>query len=460
MPKRQSLIVVANRLPIRRVGSGASARWERSPGGLVSAMEPVLERFGGTWVGWSGMTGRVPRPFSADNVRMVPVPISRPEEEHFYNGMSNRTFWPLYHDAVRTPEFNREWWGAYVEVNKRFARAAARAARRRDVVWIHDYQLQLVPMMLRELKPDLRIGFFMHVPFPPEELFAWLPWRSDILRGLLGADLVGFQTQAAMQNFSRLARRYTTATGTDSALEFEGRTVRSGSFPISIDFDAFDEMARDPEVVRDSESIRQRLGPQRKVVLSVDRLDYTKGIEHRLAAYADLLNRRQIAAEKCVLVQIAVPTRDPLPDYTRIRASVEHAVGRINGEHASPGRVAVHYFRRTLSRRDLVAWYLAADVMLVTPLRDGMNLVAKEYVACRTDHSGVLVLSEFAGAARELRRAVLVNPRDLDGMVAAINVALKMDPDEAAQSMSLLRSMVRRHDVRFWAESFLGALTE
>ena len=457
MPKRQSLIVVANRLPIRRVGSGASARWERSPGGLVSAMEPVLERFGGTWVGWSGMTGRVPRPFSADNVRMVPVPISRPEEEHFYNGMSNRTFWPLYHDAVRTPEFNRQWWGAYVEVNERFARAAARAARRRDVVWIHDYQLQLVPMMLRELKPDLRIGFFMHVPFPPEELFAWLPWRSDILRGLLGADLVGFQTQAAMQNFSRLARRYTTATGTDSALEFEGRTVRSGSFPISIDFDAFDAMARDPEIIRDADSIRQRLGARRKVVLSVDRLDYTKGIEQRLAAYADLLNRRQIAAEKCVLVQIAVPTRDPLPDYTRIRASVEHAVGRINGEHASPGRVAVHYSAaqparpgRMVPRRRRHARHAAAR---------RMNLVAKEYVACRTDHSGVLVLSEFAGA-RGNSDAVLVNPRDLDGMVAAINDALKMDPDEAAQNMSLLRSMVRRHDVRFWAESFLGALTE
>jgi trehalose 6-phosphate synthase len=327
-------------------------------------------------------------------------------------------------------------------VNRRFARAAARAARRGDAVWVHDYHLQLVPAMLRELKPDLRIGFFMHVPFPPEELFAWLPWRTDILRGLLGADLVGFQTQAAMQNFSRLARRYTTAVGTDSELEFGGRAVRCGSFPISIDFDAFDALARDPEVVRDAESIRQRLGARRKVVLSVDRLDYTK-----------------VSADRCVLVQIAVPTRDPLPDYARIRASVEHAVGRINGEHASPGRVAVHYFRRTLTRRELVAWYLAADVMLVTPLRDGMNLVAKEYVACRTDNSGVLVLSEFAGAARELRRAVLVNPRDLDGMVAAISHALKMDADEAAQNMSLLRSMVRRHDVRFWAESFLGALT-
>jgi trehalose 6-phosphate synthase len=459
MPKRPSLIVVANRLPVRRVGAGPGARWERSPGGLVSAMEPVLEQFGGTWVGWSGSPGRGPRPFSADNVRMVPVALSRRDEEHFYNGMSNRTFWPLYHDAVRTPEFNRQWWGAYVEVNRRFARAAARAARRGDAVWVHDYHLQLVPAMLRELKPDLRIGFFMHVPFPPEELFAWLPWRTDILRGLLGADLVGFQTQAAMQNFSRLARRYTTAVGTDSELEFGGRAVRCGSFPISIDFDAFDALARDPEVVRDAESIRQRLGARRKVVLSVDRLDYTKGIEQRLSAYAELLATREVSADRCVLVQIAVPTRDPLPDYARIRASVEHAVGRINGEHASPGRVAVHYFRRTLTRRELVAWYLAADVMLVTPLRDGMNLVAKEYVACRTDNSGVLVLSEFAGAARELRRAVLVNPRDLDGMVAAISHALKMDADEAAQNMSLLRSMVRRHDVRFWAESFLGALT-
>jgi trehalose 6-phosphate synthase len=458
MPKRSKLIVVANRLPVRRVGTGVSARWETSPGGLVSALEPALEDRGGVWVGWTGAPGRGPRPFRASGIEMVPVALSEKEENEFYHGMSNRTFWPLYHDAVRTPTFNRNWWLAYVEANKRFARAAARRASRGDIVWVHDYHLQLVPRMVRELKPGVRIGFFLHIPFPPDELFAWLPWRTEILRGLLGADVVGFQTPEAASNFAKLARRFTPAVGSESALEYEGRIVRCGAFPISIDYVAFDATAREPTVIAAALQIRDRVGSDRRIILSVDRLDYTKGIDYRLQTYADLLRRGRISVERTVHVQIAVPSREPVPDYAEIRNKVEQTVGRINGEYAIPGRVAVHYFRRSLSREDLIAWYLAADVMLVTPLRDGMNLVAKEYVACRTANTGVLVLSEFAGAARELRRAMLVNPRDMTGMGDVLIEALRMPSDRAQRDMSMLRAVVRKQDVRAWADTFIQEL--
>jgi trehalose 6-phosphate synthase len=456
-PRRRRLIVLANRLPVHRAGHGAP--WQRSPGGLVTAMEPVLSGRDVRWIGWSGSAGRAPRPFRVEDIELRPVSISAREEDLYYDGMSNRTLWPLYHDAIRTPEFHRDWWNAYQEVNIRFARAAARTVRRGDLVWIHDYHLQLVPRLLRQLRPDARIGFFLHIPFPPEELFAWLPWRQSLLHGLLGADVVGFQTPENAQNFSRVARRYTSAEGTDWELDFEGRPINVRCFPISIDAAKFETLASTPHVQAEARAIRRRLGPVRKMVLCVDRLDYTKGIDARLRAYEELLRRGDITPEQCVLVQIAVPSRERVPEYDEIRTTVEQTVGRINGEYSLPGQVAVHYFRRSLSHEQLVSYYLAADVMLVTPLRDGMNLVAKEYIATRTDNSGVLVLSEFAGAAKELRRAVLVNPRDVDGLAGAILTGLRMPKEDARQRMAILRMQVRRHDVEFWSRGFLDALT-
>jgi len=386
------------------------------------------------------------------------VPVSREEVEKFYNGMSNRTFWPLYHDAIRTPDFQRDWWERYVEVNQRFAKAAAQASPKGGLAWVHDYHLQLVPQMLRELRPDLRIGFFLHIPFPPEELFEWLPWRSQILRGLLGADVVGFQTYKAAQNFSRLCRALTEADGTDTDLQYAGRRIRCGSFPISIDFDWFDSRARQPQTRAKAMELRVKLGARRKVMLSIDRLDYTKGVLTRLEAYEELLEQGVVHAEDTVFVQIATPSRETVTEYATLRDAVEQAVGRINGKFSQPGRVAVQYFRRNLTREDLIAYYAAADVMLVTPLRDGMNLVAKEYIACRPDNDGVLVLSEFAGAAHELTRALLVNPRDQTSFVETIRAALHMPADAARMRMAFLRTRVKRHDVFIWSEEFLAAL--
>jgi trehalose 6-phosphate synthase len=455
---RRRLVIVANRLPVHRVRRGHQVSWEPSPGGLVAAMDPILRARRGAWVGWTGIAGPAPRPFLYNGIRLKPVPLGPGDLEGFYHGFSNATLWPLYHDAIRTPEFDRRWWRPYVEVNQRYASACAAVVRRGDLVWVHDYQLQLVPGMLRKLRPDVRLGFFLHVPFPPEELFAWLPWRTEILEGLLGADVVGFQTQAAAQNFSRLARRYAGADGTDTLLEYQNRKVRVGAFPISIDFATFEELGRSRVAVRRAADIRERIGAKRKLMLAVDRLDYTKGIDIRLRAFEEMLRRGRASVDNCVLIQVAVPSRESVREYVTMRTRIEQYVGRINGEFSVPGRVAVHYFRRSLPREELVAYYRAADVMLVTPLRDGMNLVAKEYVASRVDNGGVLVLSEFAGAASELRRALLVNPRDLDGMVAAFERALRLPAAEARRRMTILRMIVRRHDVFSWAKDFLRAL--
>ncbi|MBC7834418.1 MAG: trehalose-6-phosphate synthase [Phycisphaerales bacterium] len=452
----QRVVVVANRLPVHRAGS--SGRWQSSAGGLVTALEPVVKAGNAAWVGWAGTAGTGLRPFTHEQMRIRPVSLSRDEVEKYYNGFSNRTLWPLFHDAIRSPEFRQEWWEPYVEVNRRFAAAAVAAAREGDLVWVHDYHLLLAPLMIREERPDLRIGFFLHIPFPPEELFAWLPWRQAMLEGLLGADVVGFQTYAGAQNFSRAARAFTDAEGTDTLLEFGGREVRVGSFPISIDFDWFDKRAAMEETEQEAAGFREKMGSERRLILSVDRLDYTKGIDNRLRAYEELLKRGRISVDDAVFMQIAVPSREPVAEYAEMRTRIEQLVGRINGEFGMPGRVAVHYFRRNFTREDLVAYYRAADVMFVTPLRDGMNLVAKEYVATRTDLSGVLILSEFAGAARELRRALLVNPRDQEGMISTLETALTMDRQEARHRMAVLRTVVRRHDVHEWAGTYLEAL--
>jgi trehalose 6-phosphate synthase len=298
----------------------------------------------------------------------------------------------------------------------------------------------------------------MHIPFPPNELFAWLPWRREILQGLLGADVVGFQTPTDAQNFSRAARHFTSAAGSDALLRHNGRPVRVSGFPISIDYSAIDKLARADAVLRRAREIRRQVGATRRVLLGVDRLDYTKGLDARFLAYEELLRRKVTTVDDCVLIQIAVPSRETVAEYAELRNDIEQIVGRIHGEFDQPGHVAVHYFRRNLKREELIAYFVAADVMVVTPLRDGMNLVAKEYVAARTENSGVLVLSEFAGTARELKRALLVNPRDIDGMVRALDTAIHLPRPEARTRMKSLRSVVRRHDVFHWAASFVGAL--
>jgi trehalose 6-phosphate synthase len=452
------LVVVANRLPIRVTEHGGARSWSTSPGGLVSALEAVLREREGLWVGWAESAGGVALPESHEGISLKAVPIGADEYDDFYVGFANATLWPLYHDAIRSPTFDRRWWHAYVTVNRRYAEAAAEAAAPGATVWVHDYHLQLVPMMLRDLRADVRIGFFLHIPFPPQELFLQLPWRREILEGLLGADLVGFQVPGAATNFARLARRLVGATGTDAVLSHGGRSVRVGAFPISIDTAHFVQRATDPAVRKRARQIRSDLGDPEFVMLGVDRLDYTKGIDHRLKAVAELFAEGTLTTARHVVVQIAVPSREEDAHYQHEREHLEQLVSEVNGQYGRVGHPAIHYLYQNVPSDELIALYLAADIMLVTPLRDGMNLVAKEYVACRVDTTGVLILSEFAGAARELRSAILVNPHDLEGVKAAIRHALNGDPSEARARMRRLRRVVGRRDVHAWARTFLSAL--
>ncbi|MEZ4652090.1 MAG: trehalose-6-phosphate synthase [Candidatus Eisenbacteria bacterium] len=452
---------MANRLPVRQVQRGQNLTWEWSPGGLVSALAPVLTRSEGVWIGWNGRPGRTSTSFQFEGIENLSVPLRTQEIDDFYNGFSNRTIWPLYHDAVRWPEYHRIWWKPYVEVNRRFAEAAASVAAPKATVWVHDYHFQLVPGMLREMRPDLKIGFFLHIPFPPQELFSQLPWRRQILEGLLGSDVVGFQTRTAAQNFARLARRYTATGGNDRELRHKGRTIVPASFPISIDFQHFDSLARTSAVNARAQHLRRVLGGEgRRIILGVDRLDYTKGIDVRLKAFRELLRSKAVTIEDCVFVQCAVPSREKVVQYADLKRRVEQTVGEINGEFGSVGRVAVHYLHRNLPIEELVALYRLADVMVVTPFRDGMNLIAKEYVASRTENTGVLVLSEFAGAAQELRRALLVNPHDVDGIVSTLERSLRLSQEETRRRMRWLRRVVQKHDVFAWADSFFEALKD
>jgi trehalose 6-phosphate synthase len=455
---RGRLVVVANRLPVTRTRDGAG--WETSPGGLVSALVPILQNRDGAWVGWPGESGEGnTEAFTHEGIRLRPVAMTEDEVRDFYQGFANTTLWPLYHDAVRWPEFHRHWWWPYVAVNERYARASAEALSEGDSVWVHDYHLQLVPRMLRYLRPDVRIGFFLHIPFPPVELFAQIPWRTQILEGLLGADTIGFQTKNGALNFVEAAKRFTAARGSGSSLELDGHNVRVEAFPISIDVKQFEDLARLPEVQAEAQGIRESFGPGRKILLGVDRLDYTKGIDHRLRAFETLLSRGEQDPETAVFLQIAVPSRELVPEYAEMRTKIEQLVGRINGKYGTPDHVPVHYMYRGLSAHELAAYYTAADVMVVTPLRDGMNLVAKEYVTTRIDERGVLVLSEFAGAARELSQALLINPHDVDGTAAALQCALEMPVDETQRRMAALRRTVGRYDVQHWADTFLATLT-
>ncbi len=458
--KNRGLVVVANRMPVRRVKKGRAGDWETSPGGLVTALAPMLRERGGGWVGWDGSTGRrASVPFVHDTIRIRPVSLTGKEFETFYAGFSNKTLWPLYHDSIREPQFHRRWWWPYHDVNMRFAEAAAEVAGEGDLVWVHDYQLQLVPGMLRSLRPDARIGFFLHIPFPPEELFAKIPWRTQILEAMLGADVVGFQTRLAARNFSRAARRFTEARGPDGLLRFRGRRVVVDAFPISIDVDMYEQMARDPEVAVEAERFRASMNG-RRIMLCVDRLDYTKGIDIRLRAFDELLSRGRYTAEDCVLIQIAVPTRESVEDYAELRDNVERLVGRINGTHSVKQHIPVHYVYGGLPTAELVSRYCASDVMLVTPFRDGMNLVAKEYCTTRIRGDGVLVLSEFAGAALELKQALLVNPFDVDGLAGAMEEALEMPRAEQKRRMTSLRRAVRARSVHDWADGFISRLRE
>jgi trehalose 6-phosphate synthase len=475
---KHEFVVVSNRLPVDRViESDGTASWARSPGGLVTALEPVMREQDGAWIGWCGQPDLEFDPFESNGIHVIPVALSARDVENYYEGFSNDTLWPLYHDVIAPPSYHRDWWECYVEVNQRFADAAAEASAPGAVVWVQDYQLQLVPKLLRLSRPDLTIGFFNHIPFPPYGIYSQLPWRTQIIEGLLGADVIGFQRAADASNFQRAVRRlkgYATkgyqvevplvdkspGVRVFGEIKRQGpfRTVEAQKFPISIDAQSFEQLARTPAVQERARQIREDLGNPSTVMLGVDRLDYTKGIGHRLKAYGELLADGKIDAEDVSLVQVANPSRERVQAYMALRDEIELTVGRINGDYGTIAHVPISYQHHGFPREEMVALYLAADVMLVTALRDGMNLVAKEYVACRFDEDGVLILSEFAGASDELKRALLINPHDIDGVKDAMLRAIAMPKRERTARMRSMRKRVIEHDVSRWSNEFLTVL--
>lgn len=448
----RGLVVVSNRLPVQRSSRG----WTLSPGGLVTALRPVVSRRPTTWVGWDGGAKHLPETLPETDATLAGVSLGRTDVRDYYDGFSNATLWPLFHDLVGTPVFDRQWWEAYQRCNRAMADEAAAAADdlTDPVFWIHDYHLMLVPRMLRD-GSDRNIRFFLHIPFPAPELFTRLPWRKELLRGLLGGDVVAFHTERYRKNFvrscGRLLEDEVVIRGKD--IVYDGRTVRTLANPISIDTEEFTSLAQSPEVERKLQHLRAQF-QGRTVLLGVDRLDYTKGITERLLAFERLLERREDLRGKLTLVQIAIPSRGNVEQYQQLREQVEQATGRINGKFTQPGAdVPVHYLHRGVSREDLLAYYRLADQMLVTPLKDGMNLVAKEFVVVQqaTKGSGALVLSEFTGAATELRAAFACNPFDVEGLALVLEKVLESEASARRHRLTQMARRVRRQDIHRWA---------
>jgi len=446
------VIVVSNRLPVtvHRGPKGLEAR--RSPGGLVSALEPVLKRRGGTWIGWPGTELRQDETlWTADGPYDIrPVRLTEKEIAGYYHGFSNRTLWPLFHSLPGQARYDRKEWQSFQRANERFADTTAEVAGEADLVWIHDYHLMLTPQLLAERKQDTRVAFFLHIPFPPYDLFRLLPWDRELLRGVLASDLIGFHVAGYARNFLDCVERVLGARVDHDAMlvEHGDRTVQVGTFPIGIDFEYFERAAR---------SAAPSADPTERIVLGVDRLDYTKGIPERIHAFERLLELYPEHREKVVFLQIAVPSRFQVAEYRQLKREIDGLVGRVNGRFATSQWSPIRYLYRSLSQDRLAGLYRDADVALVTPLRDGMNLVAKEFVASQADEPGVLVLSRLAGVAETMYEALQVNPHNLDGTAEAIHRALTMNEAERASRLTALRRRERKNDLDAWVDGFLSA---
>ena len=465
------LIVASNRLPftLTRQEDG-TFQIEPGTGGLITALLPVLRDRGGVWVGWPGISEEI------DNIddlleeatrksgyRLRPVLLTEDERRKFYHGFSNEIIWPLFHDLQTLCNFDPGYWRVYQNVNRHYAEVLAQNSNEGDFIWVHDYHLMNVAMELRRLRANVKIAFFLHIPFPPLDIFVKLPWRFQLLRALVEYDLIGFQTLRDQRNFIQCVRMLMNdvavhGKGRLLTLRDSGRNVPVGSFPIGIDFNAYVKRATEKEVADKAAALRNML-PNRQLILGVDRLDYTKGIPHRLEAFRNALARYPELHERVTLIQVVVPSREDIPQYYELKSRIEGLVGEINGQFTQPGGwVPIHYVFRSLEQSDLLAYYRAAEIALITPLKDGMNLVAKEYCACSIEEDCVLILSEFAGAAAQLQRgALFVNPYDMEGVADAIYRAFTMDITERRARMRRMRRAVREQDIFWWVDSFLRA---
>lgn len=462
MPRR--LINVSHRLPVTADVSGATVDLRASPGGLATGVRGAMRDHESVWIGWPGelpsldADGQRHLERALDDMGLSPVYLDAADIGEYYDAIANGALWPVLHGQIDQLPLDLQGWDGFVRVNQKFARAAAERWRPGDLVWVHDYQLALVPAMLREMQPDAAIGFFLHVPFPPYEAFSILPWRDEILAGMLGSDLIGFHTAGYVHQFSTVIRRTLGIDVEVDRFRYQRREVRIGPFPLGVDAAEWDARGRDHEVLAEAEALRADAG-SRALLLGVDRLDYTKGLRRRAMAVDRLLENGDASADTIRFIQVTVPSREGVEAYDDMRRQVDELVGRINARWGTATAVPIHRMHQSLTARDLSVLYRACDVLLVTPLRDGMNLVAKEFIASRADEDGVLILSEFAGAASELGEALHVNPYDLDGVAQAIARALTMSVDERRQRMTALRRRVFAYDASAWARDFVDQLT-
>jgi trehalose 6-phosphate synthase/phosphatase len=466
-------IIISNRLPVQLQISNGAITATPSVGGLATGMKSVHSGGDSLWIGWSGLTDEEIPEELVPNIDQAlaehgssKVRLTKKEVDGFYYGFSNRTIWPLFHYFLEYSEFELSSWETYKEVNQKFANAILEKAGDEDVIWIHDYQLMLVPQMVRKKRPNVSIGFFLHIPFPSFEIFRTLPWRSEILLGLLGADLIGFHTYDYERHFLSSVRRLLGLEVSFNDIFMDDREIKVDSFPMGIDYKKFHEAAIEHARRNENQKseLQKRLDthkastPDAKFFLSIDRLDYTKGIAKRLNAFEYFLNKYPEYKEKVRLIILAVPSRSNVPQYQLLKKEVDELVGRINGELSTVSWTPIWYFYRSMPFDNLIDLYTTCDIAWLTPIRDGMNLVAKEYVATRTDHTGVLILSEMAGSANEMNESLLINPNNFEQIADTLYKAINMPKKEQQERNKLLQQRLERYNVEKWANDFMASL--
>lgn len=461
----QRLLIVSNRLPVTVEKKKDGLDFQQSSGGLATGLGSFYKSYDSIWVGWPGiprdkLTGREEKSIKkkmASDFDCHPVFISQSDIEKYYYGFCNKTFWPLSHYFTEWVAYDKGFWTAYKSVNELFCRAISQIREEGDIIWIHDYQLMLLPKLLREKFPDATIGYFHHIPFPSFEIFRLLPWRKEIAGGLLGADIIGFHTFDYAGHFLKSVHRLLGYEHSWGQINAEDRIINVDVFPMGIDFERFSETAKSLRVQEEVKKIRRKLG-ERKIILSVDRLDYTKGIPQRLRAFDTFLKRHPRYREKVTFILLSVPSRTKVEHYRLLKREVDEIVGKINGEHGTIGWIPIWYLYRSVPFHSLVALYSIADISFITPLRDGMNLIAKEYIASKTDGKGVLILSELTGASKELGEVITINPNNREEMVEALEKALRMPVEKQIENNMVMQDRLRRYDVRRWAEEFISRL--
>ncbi|THD67378.1 bifunctional alpha,alpha-trehalose-phosphate synthase (UDP-forming)/trehalose-phosphatase [Robertkochia marina] len=466
-------IIVSNRLPLQVKIENDNLEITPSVGGLATGMKSVHSEGDGIWIGWSGLTEeeldeslkkKVEQEVKKE--KCATVPLTQEDLEHYYFGFSNRTLWPLFHYFMEYTEFEKDYWDSYVTVNKKFAEVVLKHAEKGDTIWVHDYQLLLLPGLIRESMPDISIGFFLHIPFPSYEIFRTFPWREEVLTGMLGADLLGFHTYDYERHFLSSIKRILRLDVNFNEIIYKDRVVKVDSFPMGIDYNKFHKAAKEnmDRLPAERSDLQQRIDDhfmkdkEAKLILSIDRMDYTKGIPNRIRAFEYFLNKYPEFKQKVRLVMLAVPSRSNVPQYQLLKKETDELVGRINGQFATVSWTPIWYFYRSLPFDNLIDLYTSADVALITPVRDGMNLVAKEYIATRVKKDGVLILSEMAGAAKEMNEALLINPNNFEAMADTLKQALEMPVKEQKKRNTMLQKRLRRYSIDKWAAEFFKAL--